>query len=98
MSDGMTLEQIPEALRGLAKVIRQHGTCAPMALEKLAADMDAHLSQPAQAVDVGAIDSVIVDLEERARNGGDAFPDELEGWADALTRAIHASPTSDKQP
>jgi hypothetical protein len=50
--------------------------------------IDAHLTQPAQAVDVGAINSVIVDLEERARNGGDAFQDEFESWASALTAAL----------
>jgi Lar family restriction alleviation protein len=48
----------------------------------------AHLTQPAQAVDVGAVNGVIVDLEERARNGGDAFPDEFESWAETLTRAL----------
>jgi hypothetical protein len=57
-------------------------------LSAAAVRLNTHLTQPAQAVDVGAVNGVIVDLEERARNGGDAFPDEFESWAETLTRAL----------
>jgi hypothetical protein len=47
--------------------------------------------QPAQAVDVVAINRVIVALEESARNGGNTDPDELESWASTLTAALKDS-------
>jgi hypothetical protein len=42
-------------------------------------------------VDVVAINRVIVALEESARNGGNADPDELESWASTLTAALKDS-------
>ena len=44
MAEKMTLAEVPGALRGLAKVIREHGTCAAMAIEHVADAVDAHLA------------------------------------------------------
>lgn len=37
----MPLGQASDALRGLAEIIREHGTCAPMAVDHVAAAIDA---------------------------------------------------------
>lgn len=47
----MTFKETPEVLRELSAIIRQHGTCAPMALEMVAEVIDAHLAKGAQVPD-----------------------------------------------
>lgn len=49
----MTLGQASDALRGLAEIIREHGTCAPMAVEHVADAIDAHLAGMGEPVAQG---------------------------------------------
>lgn len=81
MSEGMTLVQ---QLRGRAAYLRDMGRIkSPQLMEQAANELEAHLFQPAQAVDVGAIREVISWLETR-----EGMHVNIGGLADKLTRAL----------
>ena len=72
----MTLEQVRNILR--TAIIRGHDAIA------MADAIDAHLTQPAQSVDVEKVREVIAEMRAK----GEAADVTVEDWADKLTAAL----------
>lgn len=66
----LTLGQASDALRGLAKVIREHGTCAPMAVEHVAEAIDAHIAGMGEPVAWLAADGSGRVIDVKAKSAG----------------------------
>ena len=88
MAEKMSLQDAGLYVRAAAKANSDRATTAIL-LEQCADAIDAHLAQPAQAVDVGAIREVIKRLEEHPLSDEWKVFDQC---ADKLTHAISGKP------
>ena len=81
----MTLEQVRDWHTKCAVVYEQSGESALADQHRsLAAAITAHLTQPAQSVDVAKVREVIAEL----RDYNEADDGALDEWADKLTAAL----------
>ena len=76
----MTLEQVRDRLRAV-----DHAGMSGDECDDLADAIDAHLSQPAQVVDVDTVREVIAEMQIKAPT---VKPKHLDNWAGRLTRSI----------
>jgi phosphoglucomutase len=90
MDERMTLEQVRDVLREMNEVgyWYSHSNSMHIPVMKMADAIDAHIAQPAQAVDVEAIREVALALKRDSVHGAHMSGGILEEFSDKLAHAI----------